>query len=72
MRKASEASPLPARARVAVATRPMWRLRLMGAMRRRLLRVLAMAAVLTAVHFAADIKQQHRAPHTPTAIEQRR
>ena len=72
MRKTSKASPPPPHPRVTVATRPMWRLRLMGAMRRRLLRALAMAAVLAAVHFAADVKQQHRAPRTPTATEQRR
>ena len=62
-------SPRP---RVTIATRPMWRLRLMGAMRRRLLRTLALACVLIAAHLATDVKSQHRAHHTPTAKEQRR
>jgi hypothetical protein len=64
---------------VTVVARPLWRLRLMGAMRRRLLRALAMAAVLTAVHVVAGIKTQKRQPaihtrQTPitTAKESRR
>ncbi len=64
--------PAPPRPRVSVVTRPMWRLRLTGALRRHLLRTLVLAALLLATHLATDIKWQHRAPHTPTATEQRR
>jgi hypothetical protein len=61
-----------ARPRVTVVTRPLWRLRLAGAIRRRLLRTLAVAGVLVAVHYATDLKHQDRQPHTPTAKEPRR
>jgi hypothetical protein len=64
--------PTQAHPRVTVLTRPMWRLRLVGAMRRRLLRTLVVAGVLAAAHYATYIQWQHRAPHTPTAKESKR
>jgi hypothetical protein len=62
----------PPRPRVSVVTRPMWRLRLTGALRRHLLRTLVLVALLLVAHLATDLKWQDRAPHTPTATEQRR
>jgi hypothetical protein len=70
MRKAHP--PTHAHPRVEVVVWPMWRLRLAGALRRHLLRALALAGVLAAVHFATDIQQQDRRPPTPTAKEPRR
>jgi hypothetical protein len=68
----NERPPTHTRPRVTVVTRPLWRLRLAGAIRHRLLRTLVVAGVLVAAHFATDIQQQNRQPHTPTAKEPRR
>jgi hypothetical protein len=65
----NERPPTRTRPRVTVVARPLWQLRLAGAIRHRLLRALVVAGVLAAAHYATDIQQQDRQPHTPTAKE---